>query len=753
MDILNSDSSKDFGDFGIFKYTLDQLPMGIVFIDRNGRGQYMNNEFINLFGYTQEDISSIDDWWLLAYPNEAERKQAKQGWLNEINDPGQQHFRERVVTCKNGTKKCIEIGGINSSDYNVILFKDITERKQQEDLLRDSESRYKTLAEAAFEGIVISKNGIVCDLNDQQAHILRYEREEWIGRSVYEMIAPEYREEVVEAIKNDYREPYNHEDITKDGLRVPVQVRGRSMQIGGETYRVSVIRDMTEQSAIQKELMATNARLNTLINMSPLSIIVFDKDRKITLWNPAAESMYGWTAQEVIGQTAPYITQGSEEDYNSFYNRILTGNGLVNELAKRVRKDGTPIFISVSAVVLKDEQNNATGIMSLNIDITDGIKAQDDLRRSEAFLNNILENSPHPMWITDDNATIIRVNKAMCDILNMDAEQVVGKYNVFHDNIAEAQGLFPLLRRVYENGEIAKYVIKWNSSEQIQPGFGQSAPAVLDSILVPVLDANGKVTHAIAQHLDITELKRTEEELENRVAERTKQLENSNRELEAFSYSVSHDLRTPLRAIDGFSQILLDDYADKLDEKGQEYLQRSRAAAGNMGHLIDDILRLSRITRADMKMHSVNLTELAESIVQEYMEREQPRHVDFKVQPGLYAMADPDLLKIAMENLISNAWKFTSRTENACIEFGSTVENDLEVFFIKDNGAGYDQAYSDKLFTVFSRLHKTIDFPGTGVGLATVKRVVNRHGGEVWAQGEVGKGATIYFTLKDNSKN
>jgi PAS domain S-box-containing protein len=567
------------------------------------------------------------------------------------------------------------------------------------------------------------------------------------------MIAPEYREEVVEAIKNDYREPYNHEDITKDGLRVPVQVRGRSMQIGGETYRISVIRDMTEQSTIQKELMATNARLNTLINMSPLSIIVFDKDRKITLWNPAAESMYGWTAQEVIGQTAPYIAQGSEKDYTDFYNRILAGNGLVNELSKRVRKDGTPIIVSLSAVALRDEQDNITGVTSLNIDMTDSIKAQDDLRRSEAFLNNIIENSPHPMWITDDNATIIRVNKAMCDILNMDAKQVVGKYNVFHDIVAEDQGLFPLLRRVYENGEIAKYVIKWDSSEQIQPGFGQSAPAVLDSILVPVLDSNGKVTHAIAQHLDITEHKRTEEELEKRVAERTKQLENSNRELEAFSYSVSHDLRTPLRAIDGFSQILLDDYADKLDEKGQEYLQRSRAAAGNMGHLIDDILRLSRITRADMKMDTVNLTELVESIAQEYAEREPQRHVECKIQPGLCAMADPDLLKIAMENLISNAWKFTSQIENACIEFGSTVKNNREVFFIKDNGAGFDQAYSDKLFTVFSRLHKTIDFPGTGVGLATVKRVVNRHGGEVWAQGEVGKGATIYFTLKDNGKD
>jgi|GEM_PF-6165004 len=480
MDIMNLDSSNDSGDGGIFKYTLEQLPMGVVFIDRNGRGQYMNKEFTNLFGYTQEDISSIDDWWLLAYPDEVEREQAKQGWLNEINDPGQQHFRERVVTCKNGTKKCIEIGGLNSSEYNVILFKDITERKQQEDLLRDSESRYKTLAEAAFEGIVISKDGIIIDLNDQQAHILGYEREEWIGRSVYEMIAPEYREQVIEAIRSDYREPYNHEDITKDGLRVPVQVRGRSMQIGGETHRVSVIRDMTEQNCIEKELRATNARLKTLIDASPLSIIVFDVDRKITLWNPAAETMYGWTAQEVIGKTAPYIPQDGEDDYDNFYRKILAENGFINELASRVKKDGTPIVVSLSAVRLKDEQDNTTGVMSLNIDITESVKAQDDLRRSEAFLNNIIDNSPHPMWISDDKATIVRVNKALCDTLKIDADQVVGKYNVFEDNIAEAQGLFPLLRRVYENGEIAKFVIKWDNSKQIQAGFSQPAYAILN---------------------------------------------------------------------------------------------------------------------------------------------------------------------------------------------------------------------------------------------------------------------------------
>jgi len=268
---------------------------------------------------------------------------------------------------------------------------------------------------------------------------------------------------------------------------------------------------------------------------------------------------------------------------------------------------------------------------------------------------------------------------------------------------------------------------------------------------VPVLDVHGKVTHAIAQHLDITELKQTEEELELRVAERTKQLENSNRELEAFSYSVSHDLRTPLRAINGFSQIILEDYASNLDDRGLQYLQRTRAAALNMGYLIDDILRLSRITRAEITLSTVNITSIVESIVLEFKEREPERNVDFTIQQGLYAKADHNLIKIAMENMISNAWKFTSRNEKASIEFGSMKENGKNVFFLKDNGVGFDQTFSDKLFTVFSRLHRASEYPGTGVGLATVKRIINKHGGEVWAYGEVDKGATFYFTLSDNN--
>jgi light-regulated signal transduction histidine kinase (bacteriophytochrome) len=221
-----------------------------------------------------------------------------------------------------------------------------------------------------------------------------------------------------------------------------------------------------------------------------------------------------------------------------------------------------------------------------------------------------------------------------------------------------------------------------------------------------------------------------------------------NKELEAFSYSVSHDLRAPLRSIDGFSQALLEDCHDQLDATGQDYLRRIRAATQRMGHLIDDLLNLSRVTRSDMHLQSVDLSRLASNICTELQESQKERQVEFVIQSGLTAEGDVRLLQLLLENLLNNAWKFTSKHALARIEFGANnSESGIPTYFVRDDGAGFDMAYSGKLFAPFQRLHSIHEFAGNGIGLATVQRVVHRHGGSVWAEADLERGATFYFTL------
>jgi PAS domain S-box-containing protein len=244
------------------------------------------------------------------------------------------------------------------------------------------------------------------------------------------------------------------------------------------------------------------------------------------------------------------------------------------------------------------------------------------------------------------------------------------------------------------------------------------------------------------------EIRQLNAELEQRVLNRTAELEAANKELEAFAYSVSHDLRAPLRAIDGYSHILLENYWEHLEQDGQQIIHNIRRATQTMSQLIDDLLQLSRVTRGEMQRTEVDLSKLAHDILNLMKQQEPERRVEMIISPQMMAYGDPNLLRLALENLLSNAWKFTRRTSLAHIELGYLDESNRRVYFVRDNGAGFDMRYSDKLFLPFQRLHHAEEFEGVGIGLATVQRIVHRHGGQVWAEGEVNKGATFYFTLE-----
>jgi light-regulated signal transduction histidine kinase (bacteriophytochrome) len=273
-----------------------------------------------------------------------------------------------------------------------------------------------------------------------------------------------------------------------------------------------------------------------------------------------------------------------------------------------------------------------------------------------------------------------------------------------------------------------------NSSVIARQGRGE------DMMLLAIEDITEK-KHAME------EIKKLNVELEERVLKRTGELTAANLELEAFSYSVAHDLRAPLRGTSGFAQILLEEYNEKLDARGKDYLQRICLSSQRMGQLIDDLLSLSRLARDKMLQNRVDMTRLAESIAAELKKAQPERHVDFAIAQGIEATGDENLIRIILLNLLNNSWKFTSKHSNARITFGMDEKNGEKIYWVRDDGVGFDMKYVDTLFGVFKRLHSVDEFQGTGIGLAIVQRIIRRHGGRIWVNGEVEKGATFYFTL------
>ncbi len=344
---------------------------------------------------------------------------------------------------------------------------------------------------------------------------------------------------------------------------------------------------------------------------------------------------------------------------------------------------------------------------------------------SRNYVEGIIESMVDSVVVLDPTGRIVRANRVMTETFGFENHHLIGQ---------PISVILPEIR-IPNTGKFEAESVGLSHN-------GRKFPISLS--LSPLEIEKGLSGHSVLVIRDITSLKQTEQQLKDSNLD----LSNANRELEAFSYSVSHDLRAPLRSVDGFSQALEEDFGSQLPSEAKAYLARIRTSVQKMGKLIDDMLNLSRITRTAINPSPVNLSEIVHEITEEIESQEPKRHVETKIEEHVEAIADPSLIRVALQNLIGNAWKYTSRHPEAHIEFGvKTSQNNRPVFYVRDDGAGFDMAYSKKLFGAFQRLHGNSEFPGTGVGLATVQRIIHRHGGSIWAESAVEKGSTFYFTL------
>jgi len=489
---------------------------------------------------------------------------------------------------------------------------------------------------------------------------------------------------------------------------------------------ISFAMEFDEKEVVRKRAEEVIESLARFPSENPSPVLRVGQDGTLLYANEASYTLLrDW--QSEVGRPAPLVLQEA------------TSETLTQQVGKIIDTEHGQRIISffVAPVV------NAGYVNFYGRDVTDRRRAEEALRESEETARALVNATNDSVFLIDTAGTVLALNEITAKRLGKRVDEILGSCLYDFLPLDVAQRRKKRLDEVFHTGKPAYF-------EDERQGIW------FDTCGYPILDAKGKVARLAIYGRDITERKQAEEEirklnveLEQRVVERTAQLEAANKELEAFSYSVSHDLRAPLRGIDGFSLALQEDCAEKVGDQGKDYVRRIRAATQRMADLIDALLTLSRVTRSEIRVERLDLSNLARTIVADLRRTGPDRKVKFVISDGLTANGDARLLRIVLENLIGNAWKFTAKKADACIEFGALPHSDGKlVHFVRDNGVGFDMSYKEKLFGAFQRLHSGSEFSGTGIGLATVQRIIHRHGGHVWAEGKEGEGATFYFTLE-----
>jgi PAS domain S-box-containing protein len=524
-----------------------------------------------------------------------------------------------------------------------------------------------------------------------------------------------------------------------DGSYRDFQLRGVPVLEPNGNIRewIQMANDVTEK----KRMAALRRQLAAIVESSDDAIFSITLDDIIASWNKGAEKVFGYASEEVLGHSVHMLTPGQVDDMDLDRKCIESGVAIKNDGILRRNKNGELITVALTVSPIYDGAGQITGVSKIARDVT-AQKQAEELLQQQA---NLLEQAYEPMIAWESKGLIMYWNQGAQDLYGFDSQQAIGR-NI-HQLLQTRHPSPPL----EIEQQLATQKVWIGELEHVT---SQGLTITVESRQKRLELSDGRSLILECNH-DVTLRKQAEsamrqmnETLERNVAERTRQLSEANAELEAFCYSVSHDLRAPLRSVEGFAKILVRDHGATLDETALNLLGRLRSATLRMGQLIEDLLSLSKISRAEIHRQSVDLSELAAAVVDDLSASHPERKVEVELEPGLTAKADPRLLRVALENLLGNAWKFTGKSEAPRISFGvSGTNGEGFSYYVRDNGAGFDMAFADQLFAPFQRLHAASEFEGTGIGLATVQRIIHRHDGRIWADSGPGKGATFFFTL------
>ncbi len=701
------------------------------------------------------------------------------------------HVEHRIIRADGEVRWVSGTGRVDYDESGKVLgmtgvVQDITEQKQQQHEREKTEEKYRLLFEHAYDAIIILRAGVIVDCNLSTLKMFGVAAEKMLGLGPEEFSPPQQPggedsgpriRQILQEVSAGRQQQLEWQCRRADGSCFDTEINVSQVTIGGEVLIQAIIRDVTdrkrilgaiqniaagvcgetgkrffEQMVLQlQKLFGARYVFIGLLDTEKNSIFTYSVCAGGKIVDNISYALAGTPCAEVVGkQTCVYADSVQEKFPQDVLLRRMNAESYI----------GTPLFDSqsrpIGLVAIIDDrklQETAHFYDTLHIFAARAAAEIERLQIHEQFsdikqkLSLHIKNTPLGVIEWDTDFRVVEWNHAAEAIFGYSYAEARGRKAT---ELIIPDSMMVIVRRVWQD-LLANKGGERSSNQNITKS---GKLITCEWYNTPLVTAEGKVIGVASLVDDISErieaqqeLRKNQAHLEELVEARTRELKELNRELEAFSYSISHDLRAPLRSIDGFSRILMEDYYDLLDDTGKDYLQRVCAGSQRMADLIDDLLKLSRVNRASLEIQSVNLSSLVEQSIRQLREYEPHRKVDVVVMPDVWVPGDRKLLAIAIDNLVGNAWKYTGKTAESRIEFSARKHDGETVCLIEDNGVGFNMQYADRLFGAFQRLHSDKEFEGNGIGLATVSRIVRRHGGRIWAEAEPGRGARFYFTV------